>query len=81
MAFDYAEGLPGHLPSGVRSMDHLETGLCSGPKRLPGSHRIRNDGPRSRVGGYQDLVRAWIILVVFSASGGVALAQIFWGHW
>jgi hypothetical protein len=62
-------------------MDNLEASLCSRPRQVPGSHRIRHDGPLSRIRYNQDLVRAWIIIVIFAASGAVAVAQFFWGHW
>jgi hypothetical protein len=81
LAFDTAESFQGHIPARVRSMGNLETGLCIEPKRVPGSHRIRHDGTVSWIRRYQDLVRAWVILFIFSISGGVAAVQILWGHW
>lgn len=81
MAFDTANWPSRRNPVGIRSLDHLETGIRRESKRVPGAHRIRNDGSVSKIGYYQDLVRIFIILCIFAASSGAAVVQIIWGHW
>lgn len=82
MAFDSAEDIQRYNPSGIWRMDHLETSQRSDPKRVSVDDRLLAHGSSSKIGHYQDIVRAWLILLIFSASAPAAVIQVFfWGHW
>jgi len=62
-------------------MDYLETGIFCDSKRLPVRHRVRTDDPIRKVRDNPDLVGAWIVIFLFVATAGEALAQFAGGFW
>lgn len=79
MAFDSAEELSRRSPPGVWRMDHMEASIRGEPKRVPVSHRIRLDESIGRLRHNPNLVGAWVICFVFTATVCAAVAQIIWG--
>lgn len=74
MATDTATHRPGLRTDGFRRLDHLETGVCADPKRVPGAHRVRVHVPRSTVRSTYNLVRSWAIVGLSSGSTGAIFA-------
>jgi len=76
VATDTATHYSGLRPDRVRSLDHLEAGVCATPERLPGRHRVRVHVPSCEVRSTYDIVRSWAIVGVSSGSFGAFLALL-----
>ena len=59
---------------GLRCLDYLEGSVRSCPEWLPHPRGVCVHGPVSKVRGNSHLVRAWVIIFIFFASAGAAIA-------
>lgn len=82
MAYNAAEELPRHNSSGLRRMDNLETSRSGSPKYIFGWVGLHNDGAFSKIRRHHDLVRAWFVLLIITATTAgfaTAVAVIYLG--
>ena len=73
MAFYATESYPRLANGGIRSLDHMEAGVCNNAKCVPCPHRVRMHGTRSKVRSTYDLVHAWGVVAVTSSTAGAAI--------
>jgi hypothetical protein len=75
MAPNAAANRPGLSYDGIRSLDHLEAGVCAGSKRLSSPDRIRLHVPCSKIRHHYDLVCAWTVIFITSGTTGAAFTD------
>lgn len=70
---------PGRPGNGIRGLDHLEGSICTAPEWVSCIYRVRPDVPGGKIRRNYDLVWAWIVVTVFSATTGAVATAIATG--
>ena len=77
MAVDPETILQGLVPYWIRSMDHLETGIYGGTKRVSRARRSRLHDSIGKSGHYIRAITNWAIIAGISGTAAVAITVIF----
>lgn len=76
MAYDSATRLPRRVPPGIRSVDHIQTGLRDGPKHAASPRGFWLHGPGGPGGNRLDIVRAYAVLWLCIIAAGAVLGLL-----
>ena len=76
MVIDYTEEFQRRRTNGLWRLDYLEAGIRRRPEPLPHVYRVWVHGAISAGRRRYDLVSAWAVIAIVSATGGAGIATL-----